>query len=71
MLQKAQLCWMIAANSPLCRVKSGLDQALVGWAAALQKRTSHKEILLPLTRKLSVIMHAIWTDGTEFEMKDT
>jgi transposase len=56
-----------AANSLLCRVKSGPDQHLKDWATALKKRTSHKKAVVALARKLAVIMHAIWKDGTEFE----
>jgi transposase len=59
-----------AANSLLCCVKSGLGQHLKDWATALKKRTSHKKAVVALARKLSVIMHAIWKDGTEFEMKE-
>ncbi|KKM71675.1 hypothetical protein LCGC14_1428240 [marine sediment metagenome] len=59
-----------AANSLLCRVKSGPGQALKDWATALKKRTSHKKAVVALARKLAVIMHAIWKDGTEFEMKE-
>lgn len=58
-----------AANSLLCRVKSGPGQPLQDWAMALKKRTSHKKAVVALARKLSVIMHAIWKDGTEFEAK--
>jgi transposase len=57
-------------NSLLCRVKSGPGQALKDWATALKKRTSHKKAVVALARKLAVIMHAIWKDGTEFEMKE-
>jgi len=59
-----------AANSLLCRVKSGPGQYLKDWAMALKKRTSHKKAVVALARKLAVIMHAIWKDGTEFEMKE-
>ncbi len=59
-----------AANSLLCRVKSGQGQHLKEWATALKKRTSHKKAVVALARKLSVIMHAIWKDGTEFEPKE-
>lgn len=48
-----------AANSLLCRVKSGPGQALKDWAKALKKRTSHKKAVVALARKLAVIMHAI------------
>ena len=58
-----------AANSLLCRVKSGTGQALKDRAMALKRRTSHKKAVVALARKLSVILHAIWRDGTTFEMK--
>ncbi|WP_323780165.1 IS110 family transposase [Leisingera sp.] len=60
-----------AANSLLCRVKSGPGQRLKEWEMALKKRTSHKKAVVALARKLSVIMRAIWKDGTEFEPKET
>lgn len=59
-----------AANSLLCRVKSAASQPLKDWATALKKRTSHKKAVVALARKLAVIMHAIWKDGTEFEVKE-
>ncbi len=59
-----------AANSLLCRVKSEASQPLKAWATALKKRTSHKKAVVALARKLAVIMHAIWKDGTEFEVKE-
>jgi len=37
---------------------------------ALKKRTNHKKAVVALARKLAVIMHAIWKDGTEFEAKE-
>ena len=59
-----------AANSLLCRAKSGNGQHLKDWALALKRRTSHKKAVVALARKLSVIMHALWRDGTVFEMKE-
>jgi len=59
-----------AANSLLCRVKSGPGQHLKNWAKAIKKRTSHKKAVVALARKLAVIMHAIWKDGTEFEPRE-
>lgn len=60
-----------AANSLLCRVKSGAGDGMKKWAAALKQRTSHKKAVVALARKLAVIMHAIWKHGTEFEAKGT
>lgn len=59
-----------AANSLLCRVKSGPGQHLKNWAKAIKKRTSHKKAVVALAWKLAVIMHAIWKDGTEFEPRE-
>jgi transposase len=59
-----------AANSLLCRAKSGTGQHLKDWALALKRRTSHKKAVVALARKLSVIMHTLWRDGTTFEVKE-
>jgi transposase len=60
-----------AANSLLCGVKSGPGQHLKNLANGTKTRTSHKKAVVALARKLAVIMHAIWRDGTEFEPKET
>ncbi len=59
-----------AANSLLCRARSGKGQHLKDWALALKRRTSHKKAVVALARKLSVIMHALWRDGTVFDVKE-
>lgn len=59
-----------AANSLLCRVKAGPGQHLKDWANSIKRRTSHKKAVVALARKLAVIMHAIWKDGTEFEPRE-
>lgn len=59
-----------AANSLLCRAKAASGQGLKDWAMELKKRTSHKKAVVALARKLAVIMHAIWRDGTTFELKE-
>ncbi|MCG6113509.1 MAG: IS110 family transposase [Paracoccus sp.] len=56
-----------AANSLLCRVKPGRGQALKDWAMAVKGRTSHKKAVVALTRKLAVMMHAIWVNGSVFK----
>ncbi|MGH0003800.1 IS110 family transposase [Pseudovibrio ascidiaceicola] len=58
-----------AANSLLCRAKSGKGVELQTWARTLKARTSHKKAVVALARKLAVLMHAIWKKGTEFETK--
>ena len=60
-----------AANSLLCRVKAGKGSNLQSWARALKARTSHKKAVVALARKLAVLMHAIWINGTTFELKET
>ncbi|TJZ76876.1 IS110 family transposase [Paracoccus hibiscisoli] len=56
-----------AANSLLCRVKPGRGQALKDWAMAVKGRTSHKKAVVALARKLAVMMHAIWVNGSVFK----
>lgn len=58
-----------AANSLLSRVRSGDGAALQKWARALKARSSHKKAVVALARKLAVIMHRIWSDGTTFELR--
>ena len=54
-----------AANSLLCRVRRW--SAPKAWAARLVKRTSGKKARVALARKLAVILHRMWVDGTEFQ----
>jgi len=54
-----------AAQTLLARVKRPC--ALKAWAARIAKRSSAKKAIVALARKLSVIMHRMWIDGTEFE----
>lgn len=53
-----------AANSLLSRVKRW--SAPKAWAARLVKRLGGKKARVALARKLAVILHRIWCDGTEF-----
>ncbi len=53
-----------AANSLLCRVKAW--SAPKAWAARLTRRIGGKKARVALARKLAVILHRIWCDGTEF-----
>ena len=34
------------------------------WSQAIAKRSCHRKACVAVARKLAVIMHAIWTDGT-------
>ncbi len=53
-----------AANSMLTRSKR--MSALKRWAMDVAKRRGHKRALVALARKLAVVMHRMWTDGTTF-----
>ena len=41
--------------------------ALKAWALALAKRIGARRAKVALARKLAVVLHAIWVDGTEFD----
>lgn len=53
-----------AANSLLSRTKAW--SAPKAWAARLVRRIGGKKARVALARKLAVILHRIWLDGTEF-----
>ncbi len=54
-----------AAQVLLTRVKRW--SALKAWAAQISRRRGHKKAIVALARRISVILHRIWVDGTEFE----
>jgi hypothetical protein len=37
------------------------------WGTRLMKRVGAKKAKVAVARKIAVILHCIWTDGTEFE----
>jgi transposase len=39
---------------------------LKAWATGIAKRRGHNKAIVALARRLGVIMHRMWTDGTEF-----
>ena len=39
---------------------------LKAWAVRLSKRIGWRRAVVALARKLAVILHCIWVDGTEF-----
>lgn len=53
-----------AANSLLSRVRKW--SAPKAWAARLVKKVGGKKARVALARKLAVILHRIWVDGSEF-----
>ncbi len=54
-----------AAHVLLSRVKR--DSDLRSWGLALARRIGAKKAKVAVARKLAVLLHAIWTDGTVFE----
>ncbi len=51
-----------AAAALMTRFK-GRDKVRT-WGLALAKRSCHRKATLAVARKLAVILHAMWTDGT-------
>lgn len=56
-----------AANVILTRVTK--PTPLRAWGLRLAERTGPKKAQVAVARKLAVMMHAIWSDGTEFEWR--
>jgi hypothetical protein len=55
-----------AANVLLTRVVKW--SALKAWGIRLAKRSGLRKAKVAVTRKLAVILHRMWIDGTEFRM---
>ena len=53
-----------AAQVMLTRVKKW--SWLKAWAMSLAKRRGHRKAIVALARRLAVIMHRMWSDGTDF-----
>ena len=53
-----------AANSLLCRVRRW--SALKAWGMRLARRIGAKKARVALARKLAVVLHRMWCDGTDF-----
>ncbi|RAI36645.1 IS110 family transposase [Rhodoplanes serenus] len=54
-----------AAQVLLTRVKRW--SALKAWAAQVSRRRGHKKAIVALARRIGVILHRMWIDGTEFD----
>lgn len=54
-----------AGNSILCRVQKW--SALKAWGLRIQRRSGFKCACIAVGRKLAIIMHRMWIDGTEFQ----
>ena len=57
-----------AAGVLLTRVRR--PSPLKAWGLRLAKRSGAKKAKVAVARKLAVILHCIWTDGTEFWWKE-
>jgi transposase len=53
-----------AANVPLTR--TGRWSALKAWGVAVAERAGMRRAKVAVARKLAVVLHRIWRDGTEF-----
>ncbi|HEV2349287.1 MAG TPA: IS110 family transposase [Terriglobia bacterium] len=53
-----------------CMLSRGKPNALKAWGLRLAKRGSKKKACVAVARRLAVIMHAMWRDGTVFEMNE-
>jgi hypothetical protein len=51
-----------AASGLMTRFK-GRDK-VKSWGQAIAKRSCHRKACVAVARKLAVIMHAMWSDGT-------
>jgi len=56
-----------AANALLSRVRKW--SAPKAWAARLVKHVGAKKARVALARKLAVILHRMWCDGSEFNWR--
>lgn len=46
--------------------KSARWSRLKAWGTQLYKRAGYKRAAVGVARKLAIILHVIWVDGTEF-----
>ena len=56
-----------AANVLLTRITR--PTPLREWGLGIVRRAGLKKAQIAIARKLAVMMHAIWSDGTEFEWR--
>lgn len=54
-----------AAQVLLTRVKRW--SSLKAWAVRISRRRGHKKAIIALARRIAVILHRMWIDGTEFD----
>lgn len=47
-------------------VRSKKWSALRAWGVGIAKRRGHKRAVVAVARKLAIVLHRMWLDGTEF-----
>jgi transposase len=57
-----------AANIMLTRYRG--FSSLKAWGLKIAKKRGHQRACVAVARKLAVIMHAMWRDGSEFRLKE-
>ena len=57
---------MLYEAAQILLVRSTRWSLLKVWAMQIAKRRGLKKAIVALARRLAVIMHRIWVDGTEF-----
>ena len=57
---------MLYEAAQIMLVRSTRWSWLKAWAMQIAKRRGLKKAVVALARRLAVIMHRIWVDGTEF-----
>ena len=61
-LRRLWLAWPLMLNR-------GLGNALRTWASRIAKRRGRKRAMVALARRMAVVMHRMWVDGTTFRME--
>ena len=56
-----------AANVMMTRCKA--DNWLKSWALGIARRRGARKAKVALARRLAVVLHRMWSDGTEFSME--
>jgi transposase len=51
--------------------RAGKKNALKAWGLRVARRSSKKNACVAVARRLAVIMHAMWRDGTVFQLGET
>ncbi len=58
---------MLYEAAQIMLVRSARWSWLKAWAMKIAKQRGMKKAIVALARRLAVIMHRMWVDGTEFQ----